>query len=363
MNLAIRPGCRLVLARHVRAYVRREHGRTESVRTYVTQGGWIPEPDWKEGQQIWKQRGAAARVRDEAKEQHAYGVLDEARFSAWRKHVESTLRQEFRAGHETHIEHTVNHDGHTYTPERAAAHRDIIQEVLRNARHVPAEHKAVMTGGLPGAGKSTSLQQLYGKDMGKNYYTVSSDDMKEALARRGLIPTPRGLSPMEASLLTWKESNDLADLAGAALAAQGKNMVIDGTMSNADMVRKRIDTLHRGGYEVHGVFVKVPLDVATTRASARYRHDLEEYRQGRGMGGRDVPQQWERSRYGDPHSKKSSRPERAFHQLQGSFDKWDEFDNTQPGQLSSRVRSSYSGATEQEARAAEKGTLAVRKAS
>jgi thymidylate kinase len=350
-----------------RPYERTQHGHHEHVRGYVTRPpvtresaavqGWIPEADWLRGQQAWKTRGEAAwRIRGDAAESriaaeraartagvgHRYVPLDDAEFAERKKHVASQQRQAVREGLDTQHMHTVGHDLKTYTPERAAIHKEIVQEELDKAKDIPREHKAVMTGGLPGAGKSTSLQKLFGKDVDKQYYTVNTDDYKIALAKRGLVPARGGTSPMELHQLAAKESNDLTNLILAAMTERGTNVIVDGTMTSLPLVQLRADTLRKDGYSVRAVFVHVPLDTALERADARYRFDMEEYRQGRGMGGRYIPAEFETSHFADPHNKKSSLAEKSYHHLRdlGVFDQWDEFDNTVAGQQPKLVRSS-----------------------
>ncbi|QFS89942.1 hypothetical protein FIV07_04235 [Mycobacterium sp. THAF192] len=52
----------------------------------------------------------------------------------------------------------------------------------------------------------------------------------------------------------------------------------------------RITGLKAAGYEVNGGFVDAPVDVARERAVLRHRHGEEEYRNGRGYGGRLLPE-------------------------------------------------------------------------
>lgn len=339
-----------------RPYHRLERGRMEQVRGYVTRPaitgkGWIPEQDWLRGRQIWEHRGeaawkvkgAAAEAReDAARAGTGYTPLDDAEFRERQKHVERTLAQAFRQGLETHLVNTVNHDGMTYTPARAAMHKKIIQDVLKEAQDIPREHKAFMTGGLPGAGKSSSLAKVLGKDVGK-YYTISPDDFKAAIYHKGGYTPPAGLSPEEASTLASQEAMDLAELARHTLQAQGTNLIWDATMAQSEKVKNRVADFHKAGYSVHAVFVHVPLGTAIERAAARYRYGLEQGRQGKGGGGRNVPAS-DMKRFYALHSKNLSRPEHSFLGALGVFDAWDEFDNSAPGKPPQLIRSSKDAA-------------------
>jgi hypothetical protein len=66
----------IVKLAQVRRYVRTEHGRRETVRSYVTkrtvtpdEHGWIPPADWLKGQRIWVARGEAIWAANKWKEQ------------------------------------------------------------------------------------------------------------------------------------------------------------------------------------------------------------------------------------------------------------------------------------------------------
>jgi hypothetical protein len=63
----------------VKSYTREERGRPERVTNYTRGAWWIPHPDWERGQQRWitagelayKERGEAARAKDEAADKAA----------------------------------------------------------------------------------------------------------------------------------------------------------------------------------------------------------------------------------------------------------------------------------------------------
>ena len=84
-------------------------------------------------------------------------------------------------------------------------HDSIIDDLYARASDVPCEQRAIIAGGLPGAGKSTVLERYAGIDRSQ-YLTINPDDVKEEMARRDMIPPVSGLSPMEASDLVHEES-------------------------------------------------------------------------------------------------------------------------------------------------------------
>ena len=77
------------------------------------------------------------------------------------------------------------------------------------ASGVPNDHKAIIAGGLAGAGKTTVLEKHAGIDRSQ-YLTINPDDIKAEMAKRGMVPKVDGLSPMEASDLIHEESSYMA---------------------------------------------------------------------------------------------------------------------------------------------------------
>jgi predicted kinase len=182
----------------------------------------------------------------------------------------------------------------SWTTERQVVHRDLVDGLYENAIGVPCEQKAVMAGGLPGAGKSTVLERYAGIDRSQ-YLTINPDDVKEEMAVRGLIPEVEGLSPMEASDLVHEESSHVAKLLAERALRDGKNIIWDITMSSRPSTERRLDDLDRAGYVTTGIFVDITIETSVRRADARHRHGHEEYRNDRGMGGRFVPSEVIRS--------------------------------------------------------------------
>ncbi len=80
---------------------------------------------------------------------------------------------------------------------------------MREAATCLVSGRAIIAGGLSGAGKSTVLDHYAGIDRSQ-YLTINPDDIKEKMADRGLIPQVDGLSPMEASDLVHEESSYIA---------------------------------------------------------------------------------------------------------------------------------------------------------
>jgi signal recognition particle GTPase len=122
-------------------------------------------------------------------------------------------------------------DEGTWAPERQDAHDAIVNDIYRESANVPCEHQAIMAGGLGGAGKSTVLGQYANVDQSR-YLTINPDDIKEQMAKRGLIPELSRLSPMEASDLVHEESSAIAYQLADRAMKDGKNIIWDITMSS-----------------------------------------------------------------------------------------------------------------------------------
>lgn len=180
-----------------------------------------------------------------------------------------------------------------YTKERQKLHREILDELHDKYKDVPSEGKVVFSAGLPGAGKTTVLNMLKDGSEGvniNNFATVSSDDIKEIFAEKGMIPKVDGLSEMEASTLVHEESSYLADKFLRELSEKNKNIIYDFTCKNVDSTIKRINVLKSAGYkekDMQFVFVDIPLEVAEERANFRYFVGLNDGIQKEGhTGGR-----------------------------------------------------------------------------
>ncbi len=116
------------------------------------------------------------------------------------------------------------------------------------ASGVPNDHKAIIAGGLAGAGKTTVLEKHAGIDRSQ-YLTINPDDIKAEMAKRGMVPKIDGLSPMEASDLIHEESSYVARQLATRAKADGKNVIWDITMSDRAKTEKRIEELRTAGYD------------------------------------------------------------------------------------------------------------------
>jgi predicted kinase len=219
-------------------------------------------------------------------------------------------------------------DGETWTRERRAGHNAIIADLYEAARDVPCERRAILAGGLPGAGKTTVLEQHAGIDRSQ-YLTINPDEIKEEMAKRGMIPKIAGLTPMEASDLVHEESSHIAKQLALRATSDGKNVIWDITMASRDSTATRINDIRAAGYSrVDGIFIDIPVDVGIRRSEARHREGHDNYRAGQGFGGRFVPAEVISSQ-ANPDWGSSNR--KTFEQVKPQLDAWLRFDNSVDG--------------------------------
>ncbi|GAC1528476.1 MAG: hypothetical protein NVS3B1_19670 [Marmoricola sp.] len=180
------------------------------------------------------------------------------------------------------------------TKEREIEYKHLIDQIMADHAHVPNDRQAIMLGGLPGAGKSTYLSNS-GKELGgflkvdkkgrpTNAIVINPDDMKSLLltARdsRGnpLIPRTAGLTDGEHASLVHEESSRLAAMLAARAMAEGKNVVFDITLGNAESATRKYLTNEEKtgakdlGYKVHAVFIDGDMKTSLHRAGMRHKN-------------------------------------------------------------------------------------------
>ena len=218
---------------------------------------------------------------------------------------ERTTRREYirliirrYAGYDTRRAYSTT-DGNgrvLYDPGRQREHDRIVSDILSRASGVERGSRALMSGGLGGAGKSSILvsedfAERFGGFDPDEWLTLNNDDIKEMMAQRGLIPHARGLTPMESCFLVHEEAGDiLADLRARALDSH-MNVILDGTMNGPESTERKIRELRSHGYSIRAMFVDISPATSKRRADGRYRDGMVRYttaRLGHG-GGRYLP--------------------------------------------------------------------------
>lgn len=152
-----------------------------------------------------------------------------------------------------------------YSKERADWHSQLLA-AYEAKFGPPQEHPvALITGGLAGSGKTSSLREMPGVE---KFIQINADDIKEA------APEYNGTN---AGFL-HEESDEVARAALERAVDARQHVVIDATMRSPgdptkgfdDSLAGKIAELSRRGYEVHLAFSDIPIHQSIERAVTRY---------------------------------------------------------------------------------------------
>lgn len=231
-----------------------------------------------------------------------------------------------------------------YTPERLQQQQELVRDFLAGVRaggkkalaydQIPRQKKALMVGGLSGAGKTTILDDPRTGVNRHDYLSYNVDDLKELAAERGMVPSDEhypelaNLSPMERTPLIHFEMQDLMDQIAKRALKDGTNIIYDYTMSKPKAVEGSLSDLKRHGYGVGGLFVEIGPEEALQRVLSRHRSGEEDYAQKKGFGGRPVPSYVNAAQKSTNPAFKSINAE-IFDQYSPMFDQgWIMYDNS-----------------------------------
>jgi predicted ABC-type ATPase len=260
----------------------------------------------------------------------------------WAEHlteVRDGLDQARREGLESRLLHTIDPDRQSWSKDRRSLQDSIINDLYSSAHDIPNQGCAIVAGGLSGSGKTTVLTEQAGIDRSQ-YLTINPDDLKEEMARRGMIPDVKGLSPMEASDLVHAESSYLARQLALRAYADGKNLIWDITMSTKESTVRRMSELRAAGYtQVDGLFVDIPVETSIKRTDSRHREGHAQYCTGDGLGGRYVPPEVIKRQ---EDAKWGSQNRKTFEAVKGNFNDWSIYDNSVDERRAVLVESSTS---------------------
>lgn len=228
-------------------------------------------------------------------------------YEAYTKDLDRRLKSIIETKGDTFDQNSIEVDGQrVLKPERVAVHSEIIEGVISdlNDRGVGRNGRAIMMGGLPGAGKSTAIRQQADRlgveldDNGDpiNFAVINPDDMKQALLSykhadgTPLIETEPGLKRGEMASLVHEESSVLAKALSTRILDEGFDVIFDITLGNAKKSKKKyLEPARRRGYtDFTGVFVDVPPEVSLHSAGIRHKKPDPETGE-RGYTGRYVP--------------------------------------------------------------------------
>jgi Zeta toxin len=164
---------------------------------------------------------------------------------------------------------------------------ELIAEVFRTAGPVPREYRAVIVGGPPGADKAAALEQLGASR--PQFLTISVGGVLTRMAARGLIPEVPGRPPLAGAESVHAEARQVAKRIGLVAVNDGWNVILDVTLASLPFAESWTYALRFADYSVTAVYTGLALEESVRRSAAAYRHDEDEYQQGRGYGGRPRP--------------------------------------------------------------------------
>jgi predicted ABC-type ATPase len=239
------------------------------------------------------------------------------------RYAEEAIARALDAGKATTVTHTYDGHGQVWNPERAAMHKDMVDEMLERAERVPSGRRMTLLGGLQGSAKKSVAGQAAPD---REHLHVSVPGIKHMFAERGMIPAVSGLSPMEASPLVHGEAEHVADMTVRAAMRRGKNVAVHTAMADPETVRKHVQRAHEAGYTVHGVFVHTPAGKAAAAVVAAHRSGHEKYRQEQSPGSRYLSPALVRSAETGPGQSVNSEGFEKSKPVLGSWEHWDASD-------------------------------------
>ena len=194
----------------------------------------------------------------------------------------------------------------SYSKVRAKLHEKLAKEIVSKGKTASGNAEFLMTGGYPGSGKSTMLNQAF-PGWKKRFVHIDSDHIKTLLAKADGIDK-----------LGWRayayhdEADAVIDRVFNLATKQNKHILFDGTMKNTDKMVKLISKYKEYGYKTSAAFADLPIEQSIERAIARFY----------GESGRFVD-----PIYISTHGNKNIK---TFNTLKDLVDKWTHYDTNVP---------------------------------
>ena len=154
-------------------------------------------------------------------------------------------------------------DAGYYSRDRAILHARIQRSIVQQGQVASGQADFLMTGGVPGAGKSTALEKAFPGYKNK-FAHVDSDEIKKFLAA------------YDDDIISWnaglyhEEADDIISGIFQQTFNQNRHVLFDGTMKTAEKMTDMLDWyIKKGGYKPHVLFVDVSVQTAIERAVGR----------------------------------------------------------------------------------------------
>jgi len=235
---------------------------------------------------------------------------------------------------------TVTVDGtRIWNSDRAELHTEIVNHFLTKWDGVPRNRDAVLSGGLAGGGKTTTLTQHTHYNL-NDYAFLSPDDVKEVMSEKEMFPKIHGLTPMEVSALGYEESSYITALLFNDCVNNGRNLIFDTTMGSHMALNAKIGPMREHGYRMNAVFVDIQISTSLRRSQERHRRGLTQFlTAGDKHGGRLLPRYAVKRQVPSNPALHSSKNREIFNHYRdaGWFAESLIFDNNVDGQAPRRV--------------------------
>jgi predicted ABC-type ATPase len=198
-----------------------------------------------------------------------------------------------------------------WTPERQVLHDQIVNDILEPGRPAPAgtEPEAVITGGLPGSGKSSVLAERAASGQFDGYVHIDADVIK------GMLPEYEGWN---AGLL-HDESSAIVEEVFQRCVERHMPVMYDATLRTTRNAAAVVNALEEVGYNTRLIYVDIPIEDSMRRVLNRFAS---------GTG-----------RYVSPFyvATRDGRNLMSLETLKGEVDAWEHWDNGQPMGQSPRL--------------------------
>ena len=174
-----------------------------------------------------------------------------------------------------------------WTGEHQRQQGRLVAGMYQAAAGVPGERSAIIAGGLPGADKAAVLDRA-GVDRSR-FLTVSIDAILDRMAGTGLIPEADGLSPLMRAGQVHAEAQHLAKRVLLRALMDGRNVILDISLASWRAAESWTYALRFADYTLTAAFADIGVDEAVRLAGEAHRRGEEDFRRGRGHGGRIIP--------------------------------------------------------------------------
>ncbi|MBM7416257.1 MULTISPECIES: zeta toxin family protein [Nocardiaceae] len=179
--------------------------------------------------------------------------------------------------------------------------RELITDLLDTDESIECGRSAIVTAGVPGAGKSTMLRAR-GTDLG-GYRFLDADEIKVSLIERALedgiyddvlgvrLADGHCVAPMELASLVHRESVNIVEAVREECLRRGENIVVEGTLKWEGQPPDLYGEFSDAGYRrIEVLAVEVEAQTAHNRALTRWWGKRMRWRTGDDrLGGRFTP--------------------------------------------------------------------------